>query len=278
MVSESPLVPLLLAIGAPIVLRNVNLLSWAALQPRPSLRRSLRTSPSEALLCLVVAAVVLWNAAKLVSSSREAKDLFRHTGLPIGASSIALRSRAATLSASRLGLQRYRVDVDADLQEAGDPLERLLGRLGNMAGRQLYLLLGSDALLACHYCKQPLDLQLFALLPLLLEYLVHSILFGLLTSSQSVLNAVDSSLAPVWPCKVANSLPEGADVLQRARAAARANSRAWRGPAATVLLAMVLLEASSIFDLWPWSDKQHSPLHHVGSNRGWLASRRVAPS
>lgn len=123
--------------------------------------------------------------------------------------------------------------------------------------QQLYLLLGANAVLDCHYCKQPLDLQYFAIPPILLTYAVQFLGLGLLTASPAVLTALDDLLAPIWP-------------FERTPVAASAHKR-WSSAncktiAASVLLTALIAELALITDTFGWSENQNSWWNHWHHN------------
>lgn len=138
MAGESPLVALALVVGLPMLINHSAMFKLALLRPRWSSRRSAFSSPVEALLALIVGLLFIYHGQKLYpwsESYRAAQDVFRHTSLPIGISSNALRSRLASASLEELGLTQYRLDSPEGSQEEGDVMDRLLLRLSSMAGR-----------------------------------------------------------------------------------------------------------------------------------------------
>lgn len=120
------------------------------------LTRLTRLSPSEWFLFLLFATLCSYHVAALNpfgQARRASRDLFLHTGLPIGASSASLRAKVASLSLDEVGLTRFAEEAVAagEMGEAGgavdlggmsagagvggDVLERLLRRLNSMGAR-----------------------------------------------------------------------------------------------------------------------------------------------
>lgn len=124
-----------------------------------------------------------------------------------------------------------------------------------LAGQQVYLLLGPTPLLECHYCKQPLDLSLYALARVLTGYAVQLFAVGLLTCSPVSLDRIDRIFAPLW-----GPLPAEAS---RAPVGTRLNSRHWRGPATAILSMLVSFESAVVFGLLGWDERQTSWWNHV---------------
>lgn len=146
--SDSPLVVLAFILLFPFVAQQLlpTLKSPASLRsclrPKISARRPLHTSPSEFLLlvlCFVLVACNSYYCNPRNSDARAAKDVFRHTRLNIGASSVQLRSRLADFTPEQLGIGHFSSDDTPESGDAGveisDVIESLLRRLGNMAGR-----------------------------------------------------------------------------------------------------------------------------------------------
>lgn len=134
MVGESPILALALVIGTPVLLRYASVLRSTS---RPRLRRKVG-GPAEALLLLVLTATALyhiWTLSPFSTSHRRARDIFRLTGLPIGAPSASLRARTTTLTPHDLGLQSLAATAGEEDSNEGDAIERLLHRLSSMAGR-----------------------------------------------------------------------------------------------------------------------------------------------
>lgn len=134
MVGESPVLALALVVGTPVLLRYVPALRSMS---RPHLRRKIRC-PAEAVLLLVMTVMTLyhlWALSPLSTAHRQARDIFRLTGLPIAAPSASLRARASTLTPHDLGLQNFAATVGDEDSNDGDAIERLLHRLSSMAGR-----------------------------------------------------------------------------------------------------------------------------------------------
>lgn len=130
--------------------------------------------------------------------------------------------------------------------------------------QQTYLLLGPTPLLDCHYCKQTLDLQLFALPPLILRYVVHLLCLGVLTTSPSLLNSIDQGLTWLWPQSTGSAaVPTGAH--QPARKP-RAHSHRWRTPVSLLLLLGCALDVSVLAGMWGWSEDQQSWWNHVSAH------------
>lgn len=139
--NESPLVTLGLVVLLPVLMRNAGRFRLSALVPSVMRRRSPLHSPAEMFLLVLLAAIGAYNVARLwpaSSAHRQAIDIFRKTGLPIGASSAALRSRTSGLSLEELGLAVTLSGSSTALDDQeveGDVVERLFRRLGSMAGR-----------------------------------------------------------------------------------------------------------------------------------------------
>jgi hypothetical protein len=107
MVGESPILALALVIGTPVLLRYASVLRSTS---RPRLRRK-GGGPAEALLLLVLTVTALyhfWTLSPLSTSHRRARDIFRLTGLPIGAPSASLRARTTTPYTSRSWTAQFR--------------------------------------------------------------------------------------------------------------------------------------------------------------------------
>ncbi|PWN24096.1 hypothetical protein BCV69DRAFT_296395 [Microstroma glucosiphilum] len=228
---------------------------------RPRLRRKI-WGPADVLLLLVTTVLALshvWSLSPFSTSYRQARDIFRLTSLPIGAPSASLRSRTSTLTPHDLGLQSFAAMADHEDPNDGDAIERLLHRLSSMAGRQTYLLLGPVPLLECHYCKQPLDLTLYALVRVLTDYAIHFLALGFLTCSSASMNRIDQGFAPLWR-------PHPIEASRPVLSASRLNSRHWRGPATVLLSLLVSLESAVTFGLLGWEERQTSWWNHWHHN------------
>ncbi|CAO1626139.1 unnamed protein product [Parajaminaea phylloscopi] len=277
-VSDSPLAALAFVIAFPFITQRVlPILASperlrAALAPSVSGRRSLRSSPAEALLLVLCLIVIFWNAFRCNprnTAARAAKDVFRHARLDIAASTTRLRARLALLTPSQLGIDHIAFVDPAEASRAEaegmDVIDRLLRRLGNMGGRQLYLLLGPRPFLECLYCKHESDLRLYALPHLLLEYSAHAVLFGILTMKGSSLNVLDGLLAPVWPwASYGTDRPSHPGNL----GAIRPSSTVWRRPSYLFVVFAFFSEIAITLGwvTWPWSSDPRSLWNHPHHN------------
>lgn len=166
--STSPLITVGLILAVPLLNRYLrsNQAPTSTTSASPSsLRRpwysprlfSLRMSrlvslhPSEYLLLALFVTLATYHLAALNplgQSYRASRDLFLHTGLPIGASSASLRGRVAALGVEEVGLSGWMntgeiggMGEDGGMESAagaaagGDVLERLLRRLNSMSSR-----------------------------------------------------------------------------------------------------------------------------------------------
>lgn len=157
-VDESPLVVLGLVLLVPFLNRYVGLVSSFSFNPAPAFKFRLQhlllgPSPSASewlLLSLLMTftAYHTYSISPLSENQLAARDLFRHARLPISCASTQLRRRVAAMTLGELGLQNFQVTNErsvggsqaADLSDSaaavgGDALERLMRRLGSMAGR-----------------------------------------------------------------------------------------------------------------------------------------------
>lgn len=123
----------------------------------------------------------------------------------------------------------------------------------------MYLLLGAEAVLDCHYCKQPLDLQYYAFPALFLAYAPQFLLLNILTVSSSVLSSIDDLIAPIWPVKQRSATAN--ESLDKGHASA-AN---WRATASILLLLALLAESLVVSDWMGWSENQFSWVNHVSA-------------
>ncbi|CAO1628579.1 unnamed protein product [Sympodiomycopsis kandeliae] len=261
MSDPSPWIGIALTIGLPLVIRYSSQWSPSHFKPRLQYRAALWRSPFELLTAVVVFGAVIASLAKLNpwgSSHRLARDIFRHTGLPINAKTTTLRSRLASKTLEDLGLDLLlsasEHGDDSDVQ-AGDLLERLLRHNASMSGRQTYLILGAEALLNCHFCKQPNDLQYFAIPALLLSYAPHFLILNILTAKAAFASSIDALVAPIWPFR-----------SQPGASSPRTDSSQWKTPAALILFAALLWEIAIICNVVSWSADGTSVWNHWHHN------------